>query len=86
MTHFRDFTRPDGTLVTVEFKYQGGSPDTYDPQWGAEGGDPTEVGIVRAWMTNDETDIELPDAEREKYEEWLCANLDPGDYYCDFYD
>lgn len=80
MTHFHDFTRPDGTPITVEYEVSGrNSPTTYSPIYGADGGDAAEFDILRAW--DKATEIELPDAEREEYEEWLAANINPDDFY-----
>jgi hypothetical protein len=81
MTHFHDFARPDGTVVTVEFTFSPGSPPTYTPMHGADGGDATECEIVKAFAGD--APVELPDDEREKYEEWLVGNYecDEGDFY-----
>jgi hypothetical protein len=81
-THFQDFTRTDGTAITVEYTVEGrNSPTTYSPVYGADGGDAAEFGIIKAWRTDTGEDVELPDAEREGYEEWLAANVDPDDFY-----
>jgi hypothetical protein len=48
-TFFEDFTRDNGLPVTVEYSFAGGSPTTYSPRFGADGGDPCEVEIVQAW-------------------------------------
>lgn len=45
-THFHDFTRDDGSPVTVEYSFSAGSPTTYSPHSGACGGDPCEVEII----------------------------------------
>lgn len=45
-TFFEDFTRDDGSPVTVEYSFAGGSPATYSPLNGAVGGDGCEVEIV----------------------------------------
>lgn len=46
-TFFQDFTLDSGTKVTAEYSYSAGSPDTYSPRFGAEGGDPCEVSILK---------------------------------------
>jgi hypothetical protein len=87
MTHFHDFTRPDGTAITVEYEVHGrNTPTTYSPIYGADGGDCAEFAILSAWRKDTEEDIELPDAEREQYEEWLAANIDPNDFYGSLFD
>lgn len=68
----RDFTRPNGDVVTVEYTFQHGSPTTYSPMYGADGGDPDECEIVKAWVNDD--NVTLPDAERERYEEAIIAD------------
>lgn len=45
-THFQDFTRDDGSPVTVEYSFRGGSETSYSPLYGASGGDGCEVEIV----------------------------------------
>jgi hypothetical protein len=75
MTYFRDFKRGDGTEVTVEYRFSAGSPTTYSPATGADGGDADEVEIVKAF--DDAGPVELTDAEREAFEEEVC--LDPPD-------
>jgi hypothetical protein len=45
-TYFQDFIRDDGSPVTVEYSFQRGSPTTYSPMYGADGGDGCEVEIV----------------------------------------
>ena len=48
-TYFEDFDRDDGSRVTVEYSFAGGSETSYSPLSGASGGDPCEVAIVKAW-------------------------------------
>lgn len=84
MTHFQDFKRDDGTEITVEYQVEGrNSPTTYSPMYGADGGDAAEFIILKAWRKDTEADVELPDAEREKYEEWLAEHVNPDDFYGD---
>lgn len=76
MRHRYEFKRADGTEVTVRYRYSPGSPDTYSPIYGADGGDAPEVTIDSA-----ETDaglVELTDAEVEAVEEAIFA--DPPEY------
>lgn len=65
-TFFHDFKRDDGTDVTVEYGFQGGSPTTYSPMYGADGGDAAEASIVKAF--DDSGDVALTDAEVERAE------------------
>ena len=59
-TTFHDYKRPDGTVITVEYGYDGGSPTTYSPLSGACGGDGAEVTIVTAFdEANDKDDVKL---------------------------
>jgi hypothetical protein len=82
VTHFQNFTRADGTTITVEYSIEGSNtPASYRPMYGADGGDAAEFSILKAWQTDTEADIELPDEERERYEEWLAENIDPNDSY-----
>lgn len=84
MTHFHDFTRPDGTVIEVEYTCDGrNSPATYSPAYGADGGDAAEFCIVKAWEKESQADAVLPDDEREGYEEWLAANVDPDELRSD---
>jgi hypothetical protein len=78
MSHFHDFARPDGTIVTAEFTFSPGSPPTYTPMYGADGGDATECEIVKAFVGD--APVELPTEERERYEEWLICNFEYDDY------
>lgn len=80
-TYFHDFIRENGQVVTVEYTFREGSPTTYTPMYGADSGDPAECEIVKAWAGD--TDIELPDEERERYEVWIIENTDPMDYWYD---
>lgn len=48
-TSFQDFTRDNGDPVTVEYSFRPGSDPTYSPMYGAEGGDPAEVEIIKVW-------------------------------------
>jgi len=80
-TYFHDFTRESGEVVTVEYTFRPGSSTTYSPMYGADGGDADECEIVKAWVG--ETDVELPDDERERYETWIIENTDPLDYLFD---
>ncbi len=82
MTHFQDFIRADGTPIAVEYTIDGrNSPTIYSPLYGADGGDAAEFGILKAWNRDTGEAVELPDDEREKYEEWLSENVDPNDSY-----
>lgn len=65
-TFYHDFKRDDGSEVTVEYGYRGGSPTTYSPHSGADGGDGAEVEIVKAF--DDGGDVKLTDAECERAE------------------
>lgn len=84
ITYFHDFKRDDGSEVTVEYGYCGGSPTTYSPAFGAVGGDAPEVEIVKAF--DDNGDVKLTDAEMEAAEEQIHEN--PPEYadQSDFYD
>lgn len=53
-TFFQDFNRDDGSPVTVEYSFAGGSPTTYSPAFGAVGGDGCEVEIVACWPNTPE--------------------------------
>lgn len=53
-TFFQDFTRDDGSPVTVEYSYSPGSETTYSPMSGACGGDGCDVEIVTAWPNTQE--------------------------------
>lgn len=79
MRHYHDFTRPDGTVVSVRFRLSAGSGPTYHPAYGADGGDAAECEIDEAII--DGQVVELPTEELERFEEWLIANVDPWDYY-----
>ncbi len=46
VTYFQNFTRDDGSPVTVEYSFRPGSTATYSPYSGACGGDPCDVQIV----------------------------------------
>lgn len=82
MTCHHTFTRPNGVVITVEYSVSGrNSPTTYSPMYGADGGDAAEFAIVKAWDEATGTDIELPDDEREVYEEILAETVDPDDLY-----
>lgn len=82
MTHFHDFTRPNGSKITVAYTVSGrNSPPTYSPLHGADGGDCAEFGILQACDTATGADVALSDAEREGYEDWLAANVDPDEWY-----
>lgn len=74
----RDFIRPNGNEVTVKFTYCEDSGPTYSPLTGADGGDSPECEIVRAWVGD--TDVELTDEERERYEEAICSDPPEPDY------
>lgn len=64
-TFFADMVRLDAerTPVTVEYSYRGGEAPSYSPYSGADGGDPVEVEIIRAWRKADEDDPDAPDIE-----------------------
>lgn len=54
-TYFQDFTRDDGSPVTVEYSVVGSySPTTYSPINGAVGGDAPEISIVKCWPNTPE--------------------------------
>ena len=77
----QDFATPRG-VITVEYTIEGyNSPTTYDPVYGAVGGDGAEFSINEAWLKDTEEPIELQDEEREKHEAWLAENIDPNDSY-----
>lgn len=78
----RDFTRANGDVVTVTFDYRGGSPTTYSPLYGADGGDPDECEITKARVNGEE--VELTDEERNAWEEEILA--DPPEYEPPDYD
>jgi len=71
-TTFHDFKRADGSEVTVEYGFYGGSETTYSPHSGACGGDAAEVEIVTAF--DDNGDVKLTDAEAETVEAEILEN------------
>lgn len=80
-TTFHDFKRADGTEVSVEYGFDGGSATTYSPHSGACGGDAAEVTIVTAF--DDNGDVTLTDAEVEMVEAAILENppeFDDQDY------
>jgi len=83
-TTFHDYRRPDGTVITVEYGFDGGSPTTYSPHSGACGGDGAEVTIVTAFdELNDIEDVKLTDEEYELIEAEILENppeFDDQDY------
>lgn len=79
-TYFQDFIRTSGEVITVEYTYTAGSDTTYSPLYGADGGDGAEIEILKAWIEPSGEDIQLPDEERERYEEWIVANVEPPCY------
>lgn len=79
----RDFIRPNGETVVVEFEYRDGSPPTYSPLTGADGGDAPECEITKAYVGD--VEIELPDDERETYEELICCDPPEEPLDCDEY-
>lgn len=55
LTYFQDFTRDDGSPITVEYEVEGSySPTTYSPHSGADGGDAPIFGIIDAWPRTEE--------------------------------
>lgn len=74
MTYLHNFKREDGSEITVEYTFSGGSETTYSPRYGADGGDCAECCIVKAF--NDEGDVALPTEECEKYEAWIIENVE----------
>jgi len=80
-TYFHDFHREldDGSEQTVTVEY---TATPYDPGctyglpedcYPPEGG---EIGIIEAWLEPQGTKIDLPDDERERWEQWLMENPD----------
>lgn len=55
-TYFQDFTKDDGTPITVEYSFSPGSETSYSPMYGAVGGDACEVEIISSWPRNEEFD------------------------------
>lgn len=54
-TFFQDFTRDDGSPVTVEYSFRGGSEASYSPMFGASGGgDACDVEIVTVMPNTEE--------------------------------
>jgi hypothetical protein len=71
--------RMDRTIeVEVYFSIRFGSADSYSPLNGAVGGDPDEVEIEGVYADGD-VEIQLTDAELEKFESEIIENAD--DYY-----
>ncbi len=81
-THHHDYTRKDGSVVTVEYTFKEGSEPTYSPMHGAEGGDACEVEIVAAFSETSE-DVKLTDEELSELDEWIACNhvSEPDDFY-----
>lgn len=82
-TYFADLIRDNGLPVTIEYSFACGSETTYSPLNGAESGDPAEASIVTAF--DDDGDVELTDAESERFEEHIIGthveDFDDGDRY-----
>ncbi len=56
-SYFHDFTRNDGSPVTVEYEIEGSySPTTYSPHSGADGGDAPTFTIIGCWPNTPEYD------------------------------
>lgn len=79
-TYYEDFFRDDGSQVLVEFGFRAGSPATYSPNGGADGGDGCEVTIIKA--LTDEGEVELTTAEAERFEARIAETFfaDDDDY------
>lgn len=71
-TYYHDFTRPSGSIVTVEYKYTDGSGDYFAGGRWMPGDDP-EVEIVKVF-DDDSDDIQLSDEEYEHAEVQIYAN------------
>lgn len=82
-TYFTNADLSDGRGIVVEYSFAPGSETTYSPAFGADGGDAPEVEIVKAWMADDETLVELADEDREKIEMLIIATheYEPDDFY-----
>lgn len=74
MSYSRDFTRPSGEVVHVEYSFQHAGADSWFEQ-----GDPPECEITKAYLNDEE--IELADEERLLYEEAICC--DPPEFEYD---
>lgn len=83
-TTFHEYTRPNGDVITVEYGFDGGSPTTYSPHYGACGGDGAEVTIVTAFdEINDIDNVKLTDEECQIIEAQILENppeFDDQDY------
>lgn len=56
-TYFQNFSRDDGSPITVEYEVEGSfSPTTYSPHSGACGGDAPTFCILSAWPNTEEYD------------------------------
>lgn len=75
-THFYEFARDDGTVVTVEYGVRGSySPTTYSPHSGAYGGDVPEFEIIKAFSDTSD-DVTLTDAEEQKVYDYLAEHYE----------
>lgn len=64
-TYFQNFSRDDGSPITVEYEVEGSySPTTYSPHSGACGGDAPTFCILSAWPNTEAYDA----LHREKAE------------------
>lgn len=87
-TYFQEFTRDDGTKITVEYIATGGSPahfaGRYEDSTPAEA---PEIEIVKAWRKGgDEDDVTLTDAEIQKFGDWIAEHHEGDDGSDDYFD
>lgn len=76
----------DGVEYEIDWAWTShGSPTTYSPRFGAEGGDAPEVEIVREAELDGKT-VLLTDDQLEAAEAWIFQNVEPDPYDYDDYD
>lgn len=70
------WTRPDGTTLTIRYRFRCGSPPSYSPATGADGGEAHEVDVetVEDADGNALTWGELPEDEQDRIFEQACEN------------
>jgi hypothetical protein len=78
-----EFTRDDGSKAMARFRFRAGSPATYSPIYGADGGDAPEADI-REIETLDGDTIpmdQITQAEWDRLDEEICSQPWDDDYY-----
>lgn len=81
--HMHEFKRDDGAEILVVYRYRHGSPDTYSPLYGTDGGDPDEIDYEQAECDDREFDLKLlTEAETERLDTEIHAKH-VDDFGCD---